>query len=179
MQEAAILTAIQKAIKTRLDECRTKADANLEEAYLADGIDRIRVHIGGAEVGTFSLRFSKDGYTVTDKAAFDDFLLLNGMGHEKKSIKPEYMQMAVDLVEKDHPEAIQVDVSIDKDCEKLIRNIDDVCVVGDTTEVIPGIKPKPSEVIGTTLKGCEPSAVIPQLQGVHVNELLLGGPDGD
>lgn len=65
MERLAVATALEKACKAVTDPrprhgetLRTKADDSLRELFASTGCDRVRINIGGADVGTFSLTFT-------------------------------------------------------------------------------------------------------------------------
>lgn len=177
MQRTAVITAMQKALKKEGDASRKEADDAILRLFDETGTDRVRVSLGDAEVGTFSLTFDKDGYEVTDKEAFDDFCIANGLAHESVSIKPEWMSKAAEELAVHYPDGVVASVVLDSDAPKLFKRIDDsTFVIDGTNEVIPGIKPTPKTVKGTQLRGCKPEDVIPAMKGlgVGVEQLLLG-----
>lgn len=179
IQKAAILTSLQKAIKPESDQARHDANEALRELYEQTGTDRVRVKLGDVEIGTFSLTFEKDSFEVTDRAAFDDFCLANGFGHEELFVKPEWKKQAAEELATHYPEGVETRVVLEKDMDKLFKNVDGVYVVDGTNEVIPGIRPKPKTIKNTQMRGCKPEDVIPALKGlgVGVEQLLLGGTE--
>lgn len=177
IQKSAVFTALQKAIKPESDQARHDANESLRHLYEETGTDRVRVSIGGTEVGTFSLAFEKDGFTVTDREAFDEFCLANGFAEERIYVKPAWKPKAAELMAESCPEGVERRVELKKDYEKLFRHVDGVYVVEGTNEVVPGISPKPKAIKATQMRGCKPEDVIPALRGlgVGVEQLLLGG----
>lgn len=174
IQEAAVLTAIKKAVSARLEEVRAEADDDLLGLYEQTGADRIKVTVGDTEIGTFSLSFAKDGYEVVDQRAFEGFCLANGLADEVRSIKPEYTVAACDVLERELPEAVQTTVRTRKDIDRLLVRVGDAYVVEGTSETVPGIIPKHKAVKGTTLRGCDPKTAIPALTTAEMQGLLLG-----
>lgn len=180
-QKTAVLTAIQKLVKAELDGCRADADADIKALYEATGADRMKVKVGDVEVGTLTLSFSKEAYEVTDAHAFQDFMLAQGLASVSKEIRPEYMHSVIQHVEEEAPEAIREDVTLSKDVQKLFRRVRDSFMLEGTEEVIPGIRPKPPEVIGTRMTGCKPDVVMPALQTLPggVAGVLMGGMEDE
>ena len=58
-EELAILEALNKRIKSRLDELKSETKYELIEAYAQDGTDRRSIRANGANVGKVSMKFSK------------------------------------------------------------------------------------------------------------------------
>ncbi len=180
--KVAVLTAIEKLAKSELKEARQEADQEMMELYEGFGTDRAKILLGGTEVGTISLRFSSDAYKVTDQEAFEEFCLLNGLADIKRAIRPEYMFEVVNRIKDEMPHAICEEVTLKKDAEKMFENAGSAFILTGTSEIVPGIIPVPKEVIGTTVRGCDPKAVMPALQALPgaVDQLLMGGvTDGE
>lgn len=64
MQRLAVAAALEKQVRKvtdarAVDSLRAKADDGLRAMYEATGCDRVRIKIGGEEVGTLSLSLSK------------------------------------------------------------------------------------------------------------------------
>lgn len=175
--KVAVLTAIEKLTKSKLKEARAEADKEMYDLYEGFGTDRAKILLAGNEVGTISLRFSSDAYQVTDRQAFEEFCLLNGLADERKSIRANYLPEVIRQVEQDMPAAIETEFALKKDSEKLFEPMGDAFVLAGTNEVIPGIEPAAKMPIGTTLRGCEPKKVLPALQTLPgaIDALLLGG----
>lgn len=164
MQRAAVLTALQKAVKQALDKVRGEADAELVDLYDESGADRVKVRLGDEQIATFSVTFDKPGYVVVDKEAFEAFLLRNGMATEACGIREAYIDEAVKLMQRKCPEAIETTVRMRPGFEDLIVNKGGTVVVEGTGEVVPGVEPVPGKVKGTRLTGCDPEKVLPVLQ---------------
>lgn len=178
----AVLTAIKKLAEDELKKARQDADSEMVQLYDGFGTDRAKILLGGTEVGTISLRFSSDAYKVTDKEAFDEFCLLNGLADIKRTIKPEYIYEVMERIKDEMPHAIQEDIMTSKDAYKMLEPNGDVFVLAGTSEVVPGISPAPKQIVGTTVRGCDPKVVMPALQALPgaVDQLLMGGvTDGE
>lgn len=176
-QRVAVLTALSKAVRASLEEARIEADQEAYALYEGFGSDRIKIEMGGVEVGTLSLTFSKDAYEVVDREAFEDFCLANGLGRLEKSIRPEYMPAVLASLSHSIPEALTESFVLDKGADKLMRRVGEAFVIEGTDEVVPGISPKPITVTGTRVTGCKPDVVLPTLSALPggVESLLLGG----
>lgn len=181
VQRSAVLTAIQKMVKSGLDGCRSKADHDMVRLYEETGADRLKVKVGDVEVGTFTLCFSKDAYEVTDAYAFKEFCLANGLADMKREIRPEVMGGVIRTLQQEDPGAIQETVTVSKDVGKYLKRVGDSFVLEGTQEVIPGIVPKPPKVTGTRLVGCKPDVVMPALNALPggIAGVLTGGIDDE
>lgn len=180
IQTTAVIRSFEKALKSQAADARQDAEEDLRELYELTGADHLQVNIGGVDVGTFAINFDNTKYEVTDKEAFDDFLLANGLGDEKKTINPSWMFKAIQLMEEHYPQGIDRTVEIHKDTPKLFKRIDnETLVIEGTDEIVPGIKPKSKTIKNMVLRGCEPDDVIPAIKGLGVGmeQLLLGGND--
>lgn len=181
MQKAAAMAALEKGLKAQSKETRAEADDEIIRLYEDTGADRVKVKIGDVEIGTFTVCFSKDSYTVTDAEAFHDFCLCNGLAHVKKSIRPDRMHEAISRIEQEHPDAIESQVVVRDDLSKILKRVDDVLVIEGTNEVVPGITPVPKSVSETRMTGCKPENVLAALSALPggVEKLLMGGGDSE
>lgn len=180
-QKTAVLTAIQKLVKAELDGCRADADADIKALYETTGADRMKVKVGDVEVGTLTLCFAKEAYEVTDSDAFRDFMLAQGLAGERKVIRQAYMPKAIALMEEHCPEGIEKSVALSEDASKFLKRAGAAFVLEGTTEVVPGIRPKPATVTGTRMTGCKPDVVMPALQALPggVAGVLMGGVEDE
>ena len=165
-EELAVLTALQKAVKERLDEVRAEADAGM-----GDGIEKRTLSVGGEKVGEITQTFSKDGWRVTDLEALQAFALDYGFAHVVKSIRPEWMETCVKALEAEFDEdvldsAIESRVVLDGDWERRITKTDGQPTYLDSGMVVPGVEHRPKAAKGTRVTGCNPSDVIPILRGL-------------
>lgn len=176
-QDLAVITALDKAVKARAKEVRAEADEGLMSIYEDMGVEKVELRVGDAPVGTLQVTYASEGYEVTDMGAFAEFGLANGMAVERKSIKPEYMDTAVKIIEAKLPEAIETTIEPVKDLGKMLDNVGDDIVAYGTSEVVPGVSWRPKRAKGTMVRGCDPAEVIPLLQALPggVDQLLLGG----
>lgn len=178
IQRAAVLTGLAKAVSSSLDEQRAAADEALASLYDTVGADRVKVTVGDVEVGTFSVSYSKEGWEVTDQDALEDFALAQGFAHEERSIRPEYMSRAIELLADEDPAGVQTETVMDKGWEKLLTNVGGVACFLDTAEPVPGVEFVPAGPKGTTMRGCEPEKVLPAVRALGgMDELLLGAGD--
>lgn len=177
IQKTAILTAVKKSLESELKQYRAEADEEILELYEGFGSDRVKIKLGDVEIGSMTLCFATDEYIVTDEAALNEFLLLNGLATEKTSIDPTYMVEVIARIKDDMPQAIVTEVVPTKDFSKLIKRVDDSFVIEGTNEVVPGISPAPQKIKGTRITGCKPEDVLPVINSLPgtLDTLLLGG----
>lgn len=97
-EQLAVLTALQKAVKTKLDEVRAEADADMLDAFDEDGVTKKALKLGGVKASDYIVVLASDDFMITDADAFNGFALTYGFASQKMSIKPECMEQAI----KDH-----------------------------------------------------------------------------
>ena len=185
LEQATLLTAMQKAVKTRLDDVRADVDEEMIKQYQADGTDRKSLKLGNNKVGTISIRMSKAGYQITDREIFENYLLGAGYSSKRYEIK-SFCQAEVKKILEDNgidwhryfdlhiepTEALEKDLSIVGDC----------VVNTKTGEVVDGVEPMPERPIGTTIRGCKPEEVLPialSMPAESINNLLIGEVEND
>lgn len=176
-ENLAVLTAMDKAVRSRAKEVRVEADEGLMAIYEDMGVEKVELRVADVPVGTLQVTYAAEGYEVTDLAAFAEFGLANGMAREKKAIRPEYMDAAIKIVEAHLPEAVEATVEPAKDLGRMLDHVGDAVVAYGTSEVVPGVSYRPKRAKGTMVRGCEPEKVIPLLASLPggVEPLLLGG----
>lgn len=176
IQRLAVLSSVDKALKSQTKQARVESDEYLKDLYENTGSDRVKIKLGGQEVGALSLVFSKDEYVIKDEEAFNDFILANGFASERKSIDPTYLVEVIARIEDDLPEAVITGIDVSSDFSKMIKRVGDSFVIDGTNEVIPGIEPKPITIKNTRLAGCKPEDVIPIVRDLpgSIDAFLLG-----
>ena len=178
-EQLAVLTALQKLVKQRLDAVRAEADAALVGDYDADGVTKKALKLGSAKVGEYLVVLSPASWAVSDPELFEDFALAYGFASARKSIKPERMHQALAILEREDESLLEVEVAVDPGWRKLITNTAGVPTLLDSGEVVPGIELVPESIKCTQVRGCKPEDVIPIMQQLGgVEHLLLGtGPE--
>lgn len=177
-EQLAMLTALQKAVKEKLDEVRAEADASMLESYEDDGVVKKALKVGGMKVGDYIVVLTADDWAVTDEEALEDFALTYGFATSKLAIKPECMDAAVKLIESTDPFMLNETVTLSKDWKKLLTNTGGTATYLDSGEIVPGVAPLPPRVKCTQVRGCKPEDVVPQLQQLGgIDQLLLGSGD--
>lgn len=177
-EELAVLTALQKLVKQRLDEVRAEADADLRAAFDDDGVTKRALKVGGMRVGDHIVVLTSSKWAVEDRAAFEDFALTYGFAEVVKSIKPECMATAIGILECEMPEALAEEVKVDPKWEDYIENVAGTPMFLDSGEIVPGVRFTGQKFKNTQVRGCKPEDVAPILQQLGgVDALLLGEPN--
>lgn len=176
-EQLAVLTALQKLVKERLDEVRSTADHELLESYEDDGTTKRALKVGGIKVGDHMVVLTSGTWTVTDREAFEDFALAYGFATARKSVRPECMHRAVCLLEDIDPSLLTQEVAVDAKWEALVTNSAGTPTLLDSGEIVPGLTLAPQRVKCTQVRGCKPRDIIPIVQQLGgVDALLLGEP---
>ena len=177
-EELAVLTALQKMVKKRLDEVRAEADADLRTAFDDDGVTKRALKLGGMRVGDHIVVLSSSQWEVEDRAAFEDFALTYGFADVAKAIKPECMAAAIGILEREMPEAIAETVKVDPKWEDYVENVAGTPMFMDSGMTVPGVRFTGQKYKNTQVRGCNPEMVAPILQQLGgVETLLLGEPN--
>lgn len=179
-EQVALLTALQKVVKERLNLARAEADEAMIEAYEEDGVVKKALKIGGVKVGDYSVVLTSDEWEITDAAAFEEFALSYGFGNYHKEIIPAYMAQAVAILEEEAPECLTEVIDIDPKWSNYVTNVAGVATLLDSGEPIPGLKYTGPRVKCTQVRGCKPEDVVPVLQRIGgIDQLLLGPANED
>lgn len=172
-----MLTALQKMVKERLDEVRAEADAELLAAYEDDGVTKKALRLGGVKVGDFVVVMNSGSWAVEDEEAFEDFALSYGFAEEERGVLPEWRARALEVLERELPEAISRTVKVSPKWQGLVRNVGGVPVYLDSGLEVPGLRFTGQTVKCTQARGCRPEDVAPIIRGMGgVDALLLGEP---
>lgn len=180
-EKLAVLTAVEKGVKERIKEVREDADEEFRTLMESEGVDRCALMAAGANVGTMTAAYEKEGFEIDDRAAFEEWALCNGLASVKRSISPLYMEAALNIVARELPEAIREDTVLADDWEKAMDTVGDAVVAYGTTSVVPGVAFRPKAYKGTIVRGCKPEDVLPLLRQLPggMDALLLGGGADD
>lgn len=180
-ERVAVLTALQKAVRSALDDARAEADDELLSAYEADGVTKRALRLAGAKVGDHMVVLEKGCWEVCDRAKFEEFALDYGFAHEVKAVRPEYLARAIELLEEEEPEGVETSVKVDDKWDGRVRNVGGIPMYLDSGMEVPGLRFSGGRVKCTQVRGCRPEDVLPlvrQLGGI--DRLLLGdGEDSD
>ena len=181
-EKLAILTAAKKVLDDRIKEVRSEVDYEFGQQHDAYGVEKVGLKVAGEKVGELILTYHKDGFTITDQEAFNEFALTYGLATTKHSIRPEMVGAAIKViegaVEPDHVrDFVQEEVVVAADWENYMVRAGDSVLFLDSGMVVPGVRYRPKVEKGTQVRGCKPEQVMPILQGLPggINSLLLGG----
>ena len=172
-EKLALLTALQKMVKSALDDTRAEANEELLEAFEEDGVTKKALRLGGVKVGDFIVVMSTGKWRITDSAAFLDFALTYGFAREIRSIKSEYLNEVLNHLEREFPEALEVTVEPDPKWENYVENVAGTPTYLDSGEVVPGIEFVGQTVKNTQVRGCKPEEVGPIIAKMGGIDALL------
>ena len=177
-EQVAVLTALQKMVKARLDEVRAEADEALLADFAEDGVTKKALKLSGIKVGDYLVVLNSGKWAVTDTETFNDFALTYGFADVTRAIRPEYMNQAIEMMAKECPEAISESVKLDPKWENWVENVAGVPTFMDSGLTVPGIEYTGQTVKGTQVRGCKPEDVGPIIAKLGgVDALLLGEPN--
>ncbi len=171
-EELAVLTALQKVVGSRLDAVRAEADAGMRQSYDEDGVTKKALKVGGAKVGDYIVTLTKGTWRVANAKEFEDFALSYGFARIDKSIRPEYMAMAIELLE-DVEGALETKVTVDEKWPNFITNVDGHAFYMDSELEVPGLEWAPQRIKGLQVRGCNPDDVMPILRQLGVAPAAL------
>ena len=180
-EKLAVLTAMKKALDVALKEARAEADDMLADAYDDMGVEKMALKLDGEKVGELLVTFTKDGFEICDRAAFESFAMDYGMAEVRRTIRPDMMESAIKALENVFSEEVLAEtveetVVIHPDWELAMANVGGVVQYMDSGMNVPGVMPVPKRVKGTMVRGCEPDKVIPIVNQLpEAATLLLGG----
>ena len=154
-EELAVLTAMQKVIKNRLDDLKADAKDNLIRLEEETGADRIALKIGGSKVGEVSITRAHPSIEI-DMGAYEDALDFLGPIGLLETAPAKNWRDAFDIVA--------------GDCGP------EVCY-RDTGEIVDWAYVQPGYVKGTTVrvKDAEVKKALPRLGRPDMLAGLIGG----
>ena len=174
-EQVAVLTAIQKFVKERLDDLREEADEEIFDLYEKEGSEKVALILDGHKVGEYGINFTKEGYQVTDSASLLSFLEDYGLTFTRKKINENKLDELVLFLEDEAPEYLVEMTEPTPNWDKCIEYVGKKCMYLDSGIEIPGISYVDRKIKNTVVRGCKPEEVLPiarQLGGV--DQLLLG-----
>lgn len=185
-EELAVLTAMEKAVKDRIKDVRSEANASIMDAYADMGVEKLALKVGDQKVGEFIVTFAKEGFEVTDRAAFEEFAVDYGMATQRRTIRPSMMESAIRALESIYAtevleEVVQTEVVLNPNWDRALVNVGGVACYMDSRLPVPGVVVKPKSVKGTMVRECKPEAVFPVVATLPggFNGYLLGGEIDD
>lgn len=175
-EKLAVLTALKKLVNSELAKVREECDENLLEAYDRDGVSKVALKVNGIKVGDFLITFNSNEWEVTDNAALGEFALEYGFATVERTIKPEYMSRAVELLAEEEPDGIAEMVKVDPKWPDYL-SADGTYL--DSGLKVPGVTYTGRTVKNTQVLKCDPNTVAPILRQMGGIEMLLldGGSD--
>lgn len=149
-EELAMLEAIQKKVKTRLDELKGVAKDALMDAYEENGIDRRRIKANGSPIGTVFITFTKAKPVINPARKAQALKALTAMGLT---------------------EVVPV-----KDWEKRFTHCGDIVLDAESGELAEWALWEIEKPYCTKVTGCKPEDVLDamstKLQGENIIGLL-------
>ena len=181
MEQLAVLTAMEKAVKDRIREVRAECNDKMLGAYDSIGAEKIALKVCGTKVGDMTVAFHSEGFAVTDEEAFGEFAADYGLAAKRKRIRPEMMESAIKAIESAFEpdvaaETIEEYTVLSPDWEKAMERGNGRVLYMDSGMPVPGVEYRPKRVNGTMVRGCKPDEVLPLLQSLPggIDGLLLG-----
>lgn len=177
-EQLVVLTALQKAVKARLDEVRADADVAMLASFESDSVLKKQLKLGGVKMGDYLVVLTGEDWAVTNVAALEEFALAYGFAKAERGIKPERMADAIAIVEQADPSLLYETAILNRDWKKLMTNTAGIATFLDSGEPVPGVELAPSRVKCTQVRGCKPDEVVPRVAALGgIDRLLLGQPD--
>lgn len=174
-EQLALLTALQKAVKARLDEVRAEADAEMRDAFDEGGVTKRALSVGGVKVGDFIVVMESSEWAIADREALEDFTLAYGFATVRREVRPEYRARALEIVADALPEAVAETVELDPKWQANVTNVGGIPFYLDSGAIVPGLSYVGQRPRGTQVRGCKPESVLPIVQRLGgVDRLLLG-----
>ena len=181
MEQLAVLTAMEKAVKDRIREVRAECNDKMLGTYDSIGAEKIALKVCGTKVGDMTVTFHSEGFAVTDEEAFGEFAVDYGLATKRKRIRPEMMESAIKAIESAFEpdvaaEAIEEYTALSPDWEKAMERGNGCVLYMDSGMPVPGVEYRPKRVKGTMVRGCKPDEVLPLLRSLPggIDGLLLG-----
>lgn len=147
------------------DSLRGLADADLLASYEGAGVKGVDLRVGGAKVGSLSVRTSKAGPVVTDQTAWQSWLRSRreeGDMRPRRVVTVDASKLADNLVDA-LAMAMPAAVSVAWEAPDVLKGLSDGgegrVVDPASGEVVPGVEWATGGAVGTTMRGCEPDKV--------------------
>lgn len=172
-EKVAVLTALQKMVKAELDAARREADDDLLAAFDEDGVTKRALKIGGFKVGDHIVVLNSGQWSITDREAFEEFALTYGFATTERTIRPEWMARAADLVAEEDPAGIEESVKLDAKWQDYIANVAGTPTFLDSGMAVPGLAFTGQTVKNTQVRGCKPEDVAPIIRQLGGFDALL------
>lgn len=172
-EKVAVLTALQKMVKAELDVARREADDDLLAAFDEDGVTKRALKVGGFKVGDHIVVLNSGQWSISDREAFEEFALSYGFATVERTIRPEWMARAIDLVAEEDPAGIEEHVKLDPKWQDYVANVAGTATYLDSGMAVPGLTFTGQTVKNTQVRGCKPEDVAPIIRQLGGIDALL------
>ena len=173
-QQLAVLTAVQKMVKAKLDELRDQVNEQMIDRFEEDGIDRQRLVLDGEEVGKISLKVKDEGWEVTDQDEFFNWLFDNGQLNETHTVKKGCEEEVFQRLSA-YPWLFDLHEEPKKEFTRTFEKLGDSVIVSGTDVIVPGVAPCKAKAAGIMVTGCKPQQVAPIVARIGgLDAMLLG-----
>ena len=180
-ERLAALTAMEKALKDAIKVARAEANDYLMDSYEDLGVEKLALKLGSEKVGEFVVTFNKEGFEITDRAAFEEWALDYGLAEVRRTIRPDMMESAIRALENVFSpevmaETVEERIVVHPDWELAMEKVGKVVQCMNSGMNVPGVRAVPKTVKGTMVRGCDPAKVFPIIAELPegFNGLLLG-----
>lgn len=164
-------TAAKKVVDELYSNLRDEFDAEMLEAYEANGTSSRVLRFNGVEVGTANVVRGKDVWRVSDKREFDEFALLNGLADLRCSIAPGCEARAIEVLLEHAPELVADEAVMHPGWERGISNRGGVPYLGET--MVPGLEYGGRSALHVAVRGVKPETVVPLVRSAGGFDRLL------
>ena len=141
-ERLALLNAMAKAVKPRLDGAKAEAQRGLMDRFAEDGTDRRAILVGGEKVGEVGVSFTKAAPAIRP-------------GHEREALEAAIEMGLVDWT--------KVSSVLVRDWQKRFSRVGDAVVEAQSAELIDWLEWQPSRAKGASVRGRAPEDVLPAL----------------
>lgn len=149
-EKLVVLTAMQKAVKQAVDDMRADVTDEVRAMYV-DGDKPGDVKMFDEKIGTISVTQNKEGFTVTDVGAFDEWCHESGIECTPRLAVPLTDEQVLEVAER-----YGLDVEwVPKDVAGImshISHVNGVAMESDTGEEVPGVEWSPASFKGIMVK---------------------------
>lgn len=164
-------TAAKKVVDELYSNLRDEFDAEMLEAYERNGTSSRVLRFNGVEVGTANVVRGKDVWRVSDRDAFEEFALLNGMADIRRSIAPGCESRAIEVLMEHAPELVSEEALMLPGWEKSVENRGGVPYLGGVP--VPGLEYGGRSAMHVTVRGVKPETVVPLVRSAGGFDRLL------
>lgn len=188
--KVAALTALRKLVDDRLRAERAALDADMEEAFELQGVERAALRIGGEKVGDVGVSYSPAHMEMHDIE--EVYARAPQLVRVERRIAPEYLDSAIRFLETQFDPDVLADMVEERLVpaegwdRRLAWDADGArAVLRDTGEPVDGVVMVPRSVkrdrdgrMVTRVTGCEPESVAPLLRAQFGDGGVMGLLEG-